>query len=230
MTTIVGYFTTFVGIINSQIIWVHLKFPIEITTISKTIWNKIVAVAINSLQESVWSRLGYSALSLERWELAAKAYRHYTHIEPNGFECWNKSKYSDKEVLTGRPSERLLKKAQILLAQLCVQYPTMVFELSAKLFDKEPLQRAQKLQKAYRTQGKNAWTKTSEGTLQVLGLCNDLCESSLKAYEEVEDNLKTTAASQLSSARLTTQGCIKAANDSEWLDQCNEQFLMLTKP
>lgn len=47
------------------------------------------SLAINSLQEAVWSRLGYSALSLERWELAAKAYRHYTHIEPNGFESWN---------------------------------------------------------------------------------------------------------------------------------------------
>lgn len=47
------------------------------------------SIAINSLQEAVWSRLGYSALSLERWELAAKAYRHYTHIEPNGFESWN---------------------------------------------------------------------------------------------------------------------------------------------
>lgn len=52
----------------------------------------------------------------------------------------------------GRPSERLLKKAQNLLAQLCVQHPTegVIFELSAKLLDKEPLQQAQKLQKAHR--------------------------------------------------------------------------------
>lgn len=52
----------------------------------------------------------------------------------------------------GRPSERLSKKAQQLLAQLCVQHPSegIVFELSAKLLDKEPLQKAQKLQKAYR--------------------------------------------------------------------------------
>lgn len=47
------------------------------------------SIEINSLQETVWARLGYSALQLERWELAAKAYRHYTHIEPNGFESWN---------------------------------------------------------------------------------------------------------------------------------------------
>lgn len=58
---------------------------------------------------------------------------------------WEKS-------IIGRPSERLLKKAQNLLAQLCVQYPTegIVFELSSKLLDKEPLQKAQKLQKAHR--------------------------------------------------------------------------------
>lgn len=47
------------------------------------------SIEINSLQETVWARLGYSALQLERWELAAKAYRHYTNIEPNGFESWN---------------------------------------------------------------------------------------------------------------------------------------------
>lgn len=183
------------------------------------------SIEINSLQETVWARLGYSALQLERWELAAKAYRHYTHIEPNGFESWNnlakaylnlgdkprahkiltealrcnydnwkvwenflivsvdtgnfedvlnahhrlselKTKYLDTEVLSitvnaicentsdaqGRPSERLSKKAQNLLAQLCVQHPMdgMVFELSARLLDQEPLQQAQKLQKAYR--------------------------------------------------------------------------------
>lgn len=47
------------------------------------------SLTINSLQESVWARLGYAALNLERWELAAHAYRNYTNIEPNGFECWN---------------------------------------------------------------------------------------------------------------------------------------------
>lgn len=47
------------------------------------------SIEFNALYESVWSRLGYAALTLERWELAAKAYRHYTNIEPNGFESWN---------------------------------------------------------------------------------------------------------------------------------------------
>lgn len=52
----------------------------------------------------------------------------------------------------GRPTERLKKKAQNLLAQLCIQHPTegVIFELSAKLLGSDPLQKAQKLQKAYR--------------------------------------------------------------------------------
>lgn len=52
----------------------------------------------------------------------------------------------------GRQTDRLQRKAQNLLAQLCIQHPTegIVFELSAKLFRSDPLQRAQKLQKAYR--------------------------------------------------------------------------------
>lgn len=33
------------------------------------------SLELNSLQEVTWSRLGYAALQLERWELAAEAYR-----------------------------------------------------------------------------------------------------------------------------------------------------------
>ncbi|XP_077297807.1 tetratricopeptide repeat protein 27 [Arctopsyche grandis] len=44
---------------------------------------------INSLQESVWLRLGYAALVVENWELSATAYRRYTYLEPNSFEAWN---------------------------------------------------------------------------------------------------------------------------------------------
>jgi tetratricopeptide (TPR) repeat protein len=47
------------------------------------------SLEINSLQEVTWLRLGYSALSLENWELAAHAYVRYTQLETNGFESWN---------------------------------------------------------------------------------------------------------------------------------------------
>ncbi|XP_065360961.1 tetratricopeptide repeat protein 27 [Calliphora vicina] len=47
------------------------------------------SVEINSLQESIWLRLGYCAIILEKWELAVHAYITYTHLEPFGFESWN---------------------------------------------------------------------------------------------------------------------------------------------
>lgn len=47
------------------------------------------SVKINPLQEKIWLRLGYSAITLERWELAVHAYITYTHLEPLGFESWN---------------------------------------------------------------------------------------------------------------------------------------------
>ncbi|KAM7354742.1 tetratricopeptide repeat protein 27 [Cochliomyia hominivorax] len=47
------------------------------------------SVEINSLQEKIWLRLGYSAIMLEKWELAVHAYITYTHLEPLGFESWN---------------------------------------------------------------------------------------------------------------------------------------------
>lgn len=206
------------------------------------------SVDFNALNGNVWARIGFAALTIERWELAAKAYRHLTNIEPNGFESWNnlakaylnlgrkdraykilaeaircnydnwkvwenflvvsvdtgnfedvlnahhrlielKTRYLDAEVLAitvnaieqnlldaygthdlrlihfgcrtilnvslhrlGNQSKRLAPKALKLLAELCVKYPNegIVFELSAKLLTTEPLQRAQKLQKAYK--------------------------------------------------------------------------------
>lgn len=47
------------------------------------------SLEFNSLQENVLLRIGYAALMLENWPVAAEAYRHYTNIEPNGFESWN---------------------------------------------------------------------------------------------------------------------------------------------
>lgn len=47
------------------------------------------SLELNSLQDNVWLRLGYAALMLENWSVAADAYRRYTTIEPNGFESWN---------------------------------------------------------------------------------------------------------------------------------------------
>ncbi|XP_038215269.1 tetratricopeptide repeat protein 27 [Zerene cesonia] len=47
------------------------------------------SVEINPIQEHVWLRIGFAALSIENWELSAKAYRRYTYLHPNSFEAWN---------------------------------------------------------------------------------------------------------------------------------------------
>ena len=47
------------------------------------------SLEINSLQEVLWLKLGFSALELENWPMAAKAYNRVTQLEPNGFESWN---------------------------------------------------------------------------------------------------------------------------------------------
>lgn len=47
------------------------------------------SLEINSLQETIWFRLGYAAMDIEKYELAASAYVRYTQLEPSGFESWN---------------------------------------------------------------------------------------------------------------------------------------------
>ncbi|XP_055693750.1 tetratricopeptide repeat protein 27 [Lutzomyia longipalpis] len=60
------------------------------------------SLELNSLQESLWLRLGFAALELEQWSVAANAYQRYTHLEGNTFEAWNNMakayvKMGDKE-------------------------------------------------------------------------------------------------------------------------------------
>ncbi|XP_034947329.1 tetratricopeptide repeat protein 27 [Chelonus insularis] len=47
------------------------------------------SVQLNNIQENVWIRLGFAAMQVEDWNLAAKAYRHYCELEQTNFEAWN---------------------------------------------------------------------------------------------------------------------------------------------
>lgn len=47
------------------------------------------SLEINSLQVSMWFRLGYAALMEHDWEESASAYRRYCALEPDSFEAWN---------------------------------------------------------------------------------------------------------------------------------------------
>lgn len=46
-----------------------------------------LSVELNNIQEKVWLRLGYSALQINDWKLAATAYRRYCAFEP--YVCIN---------------------------------------------------------------------------------------------------------------------------------------------
>ncbi|XP_024886619.1 tetratricopeptide repeat protein 27 [Temnothorax curvispinosus] len=48
-----------------------------------------LSVELNNIQEHVWFRLGYAALQIEDWKLAAMAYRRYCALEESTFEAWN---------------------------------------------------------------------------------------------------------------------------------------------
>lgn len=41
----------------------------------------MLSVQLNNIQELVWSRLGYAALQVKDWKLAAGAYRRYCNLE-----------------------------------------------------------------------------------------------------------------------------------------------------
>lgn len=259
------------------------------------------SLEINSLQEKIWLRLGYSAISLEKWETAVHAYITYTHLEPLGYESWNnlakaliklgdkkrahrvlgeslkcnyqnwkvwenfmlvsvdtgnfedainaynrlselKDRFIDLEVLSiviraiaadtpdaqGRSTQRLVKKASTLLGHQCVKHgaESQLWELSA-LLAATPLNKAQKLQRAYRayTQKDLAWASKQPSSLKVLQICKDLSEHSLEAVDNHEDSEKSSVNSQLSSARLSAQACIRSVEkDLEKWDE-NEKVL-----
>ncbi|KAJ8686374.1 hypothetical protein QAD02_022168 [Eretmocerus hayati] len=48
-----------------------------------------LSVELNNIQENVWVRLGFAALQVEDWKLAASAYRKYCSLEQSSFEVWN---------------------------------------------------------------------------------------------------------------------------------------------
>ncbi|XP_011497228.1 PREDICTED: tetratricopeptide repeat protein 27 [Ceratosolen solmsi marchali] len=52
---------------------VHLKLSIE----------------LNNIQESVLERLGFAAMQIKDWKVAASAYRKYCVLEQSNFEVWN---------------------------------------------------------------------------------------------------------------------------------------------
>nr|XP_026489913.1 tetratricopeptide repeat protein 27-like [Vanessa tameamea] len=249
------------------------------------------SVEINSIQESVWLRLGFAALEMEKWELSAKAYRMYTYLQPNTFEAWNnlakvyvkqgdknrayralmealrfnydnwklwenviivsmdtghfedvlrgchrildiKSKFEDIDVLSllakvivedkqdadGNSAARLRKRALELFGRITSihQNKPEIWQLYADI-SPTYLLKGQRLLKAYKGFTLNGnWSNSPETCMKVLQLTELLLEYSLKARKEAEDKDVLQANQQLSSARLTGQAVIRAAEKQDW--------------
>uniref|UniRef100_A0A182QCR7 Uncharacterized protein n=1 Tax=Anopheles farauti TaxID=69004 RepID=A0A182QCR7_9DIPT len=149
-----------------------------------------------------------------------------------------KERYYDRQVLDivvcaivteekdadGISCARLRKKAIKLLGHACAQQPNngYLYELAAELEDTDLLKRCQKLQNAYRgyTQSNSQWSNVPETCLTVVNLCVRLCEYSLRAFTEgkTESDRFIALRSQLSSARLTGQACVRSASSAAWPD------------
>ncbi|XP_069689921.1 tetratricopeptide repeat protein 27 [Periplaneta americana] len=67
--------------------WAHYYFNKK--QYAESIPHLRESLAINSLQVSLWFRLGYAALDQEDWALCATAYQRYCSLDPESFEAWN---------------------------------------------------------------------------------------------------------------------------------------------
>ncbi|XP_028036169.1 tetratricopeptide repeat protein 27 [Bombyx mandarina] len=268
------------------------------------------SVEINSIQESVWLRLGYAALTTENWELSARAYRRYTYLNPNSFEAWNnlakvyvkqgdkyrayralmealrfnydnwklwdnviivsmdtlhfedvirgchrlldlQNKFEDVEVLTllvrailndtkdadGNGAARLRKRVLELFGRITAVHHNKP-DIWILYSDISPtfLLKAQRLMKAYRAYTQNGnWPSDPEACKKVIDLALSVLETSLKARQECEDKDRLQADQQLSSARLTGQAVLRAAEKHNWpetqdtLAELRETFNVVTE-
>ncbi|XP_050093654.1 tetratricopeptide repeat protein 27 [Anopheles aquasalis] len=185
----------------------------------------------------VWENYLLVSVDTRNYEDALNAYERLMEL---------KDKYYDQQVLDlivraivtgeseadGQPCSRLRKKAIKLLGHACAQRTNngYLYALAAELEDTDLLKRCQKLQNAYRgyTQSNSQWSKVAESCLTVVTLCVDLCEYSLRAFVEGKDEatLFVSLRSQLSSARLTGQGCLRSAKSEDW-PACTEPLAQL---
>lgn len=69
------------------------------------------SVSINPLQSIVWFKLGYAALQVENWQIAATAYRRYTTLEPDSFEAWNNLAQAYIKIGNNRTAHQALHEA-----------------------------------------------------------------------------------------------------------------------
>ncbi|XP_055629741.1 tetratricopeptide repeat protein 27 [Toxorhynchites rutilus septentrionalis] len=185
------------------------------------------AIKCNFNNWKVWDNYLVVSVDTKNYEDALNAYERLMEL---------KDKFYDQEVLeiltkvvsegapdaNGNSSHRLTKKMLKLLGYACAKIPNNgnLYELSSRLETEDCFKKAQKLQSAYRcyTQSNSQWSKDANSCRKIIELCIELCASSLKAFlDGKEDAGKLVSLkSQLSSARLTGQGCLRAASNENW--------------
>uniref|UniRef100_A0A1I8NC62 Uncharacterized protein n=1 Tax=Musca domestica TaxID=7370 RepID=A0A1I8NC62_MUSDO len=167
----------------------------------------------------VWENFMVVSVDTGHFEDAMNAYNRLSEL---------KTHYLDLEVLCitmtaiaegkpdakGQTPERLLRKATTLMGQQCIKHGSepKVWELAA-LLAATPLKKADKLVKAFRayTAKELVWTTKQMYARRALELCVELSQRSLEAIgNHAEDESEVMITSQLNSARLANQACIRA--------------------
>ncbi|XP_075159976.1 tetratricopeptide repeat protein 27 [Haematobia irritans] len=167
----------------------------------------------------VWENFMVVSVDTGNFEDAINAYNRLSEL---------KTQYLDLEVLCititaiaegkpdakGQTPERLLKKAITLMGHQCVKHGSepKVWELAA-LLAPTSLKKAEKLVKAFRayTAKELVWVTKQPFAKKALELCIEMSTRSLEAISNHgEDETEVMITSQLNSARLADQACIRA--------------------
>lgn len=182
----------------------------------------------------VWENFMIVSLDTGNFEDVMNAYKRMIEL---------KTTFADKEVLKiliesiaydrpdakGIGAGRLNKRATTLMGEICTKNISDGFywELSSKLYNNDLPTKTQKLQKAFSAygQGQNKWSKDPVTCLQMIDLCTELAEDALTM---IQTDTSALAISQLSSARLAVQGCVRAAS-TENFEESKEKLALLNQ-
>ncbi|XP_013117334.2 tetratricopeptide repeat protein 27 [Stomoxys calcitrans] len=183
--------------------------------------HKVLAESLkcNYNNWKVWENFMVVSVDTGNFEDAMNAYNRLSEL---------KTHYLDLEVLCitttaiaegkpdakGQTQERLLKKATNLMGHQCVKHGSepKIWELAA-LLAPTPLKKADKLVKAFRayTAKELVWVTKQPFAQKALELCLEMSQKSLEAItNHSEDESEVMITSQLNSARLADQACIRA--------------------
>ncbi|KAI9588797.1 tetratricopeptide repeat protein 27 [Glossina fuscipes] len=191
----------------------------------------------------VWENFMLVSVDTGNFEDAINAYNRLSEL---------KAHFLDLEVLCvlitaiaegkpdakGQAPERLLKKAIDLMGHQCVRHGSeaKIWELAA-LLSQTPLKRAEKLVKGFRafTTKELLWSSKQPYALKALQICKELSLYSLKATgDHASDESEVMITSQLNSARLAAQACLRAIEKEtvefpENLQELKEVRMLLEK-